>query len=78
MKNVRAFAYSKLSEKNGTANRRACMQKIGKFTKSDLMESCPTIGKTSVENSIKKLVEDGILVRHGTGRAVYYTRSDAE
>ncbi|MDO4746506.1 MAG: Fic family protein [Bacillota bacterium] len=58
--------------------RRACMQKIGKFTKSDLLESCPTIGKTSVENSIKKLVEDGMLIKHGTGRAVYYTRSDAE
>ncbi len=58
--------------------RRACMQKIGKFTKSDLMALCPTIGKTSVENSIKKLIEEGVLVKHGTGRAVYYTRSDAE
>lgn len=58
--------------------RRACMQKIGKFSKSDLMAVCPTIGKTSVENSIKKLGEEGILVKHVTGRAVYYTRSNAE
>lgn len=58
--------------------RRACMQKIGKFTKSDILELCPTIGKTSVENSIKKLVEDGVLIKHGTGRSVYYTRSDAQ
>ncbi len=58
--------------------RRACAQKIGRMTKADLMALCLTIGKTSVENSIKKLVEDGILIRHGSGRAVYYTRSDAE
>ena len=58
--------------------RKACMQKIGKFTKTDLMALCPTIGKSSVENAIKKLTEEGVLVRHGSGRAVYYTRSDAE
>ena len=37
-----------------------------------------TIGKSSVENAIKKLIEEGVLVKHGSGRAVYYTRSDAE
>lgn len=58
--------------------RRACMQKIGKFTKTDLMALCPTIGKSSVENAIKKLIEEGVLVKHGSGRAVYYTRSDAK
>lgn len=58
--------------------RRACGQSIGKFTKTDLMALCPTISKSSVENAIKKLIEEDILVRHGSGRAVYYTRSDAE
>ena len=58
--------------------RRACERKIGKFTKSDLMELCPTISKASVENGIKKLVEDGTLRKHGSGRSVYYTRADAE
>ena len=37
-----------------------------------------TIGKSSVENAIKKLIEEGVLVKHGSGRAVYYTRSDAK
>ena len=37
-----------------------------------------TIGKSSVENVIKKLIEEGVLVKHGSGRAVYYTRSDAK
>ena len=58
--------------------RRAIYRKIGKFTKSDIMELCPTIGKTSVESSIKLLVDKGILIKHGSGRSTYYTRSDAE
>ena len=58
--------------------RRAVYKKIGKFTKSDIMELCPTIGKSSVESSIKMLVRRGVLVKHGSGRATYYTRGDAE
>lgn len=58
--------------------RRAVYGKIGKFTKSDIMEMCPTLGKTSVESSIKKLVDSGALVKHGSGRSTFYTRSDAK
>ena len=58
--------------------RRAVYNKIGKFTKSEVMELCPTLSKASVENSIKQLVEDGLLVKHGSGRNTFYTRSDAE
>lgn len=58
--------------------RRAAFSKIGKITKSDLMELCPGIGKTSIENSLKKLVEEGSLSRHGGGRSTYYTRNDAK
>ena len=58
--------------------RRAIYMKIGKFTKSDIMELCPTIGKTSVESSIKLLVDKGVLIKHGSGRSTYYTRGDAE
>lgn len=57
--------------------RRAVYNKIGKFTKQEIMELCPTIGKTSVESSIKKLVDKGELIKHGSGRATFYTRSDA-
>lgn len=58
--------------------RRAVYGKIGTFTKSDILELCPTIGKTSVENAIKTLVNNGSLVKHGSGRSTFYTRSDAE
>ena len=39
--------------------RRAVQKKVGKFTKSEIMELCPSIKKASVENSLKKLVENG-------------------
>ena len=58
--------------------RRAVYNKIGKFTKSEVMELCPTLGKTSVETAIKQLVEQGLLVKHGSGRSTFYTRSDAQ
>lgn len=60
------------------AVRRAVYNKIGKFTKSEVMELCPTLSKASVENAIKQLVENGLLVKHGSGRSTFYTRSDAE
>jgi len=58
--------------------RRAVYNKIGMFTKSEVMELCPTLSKASVENSIKQLVEGELLVKHGSGRNTFYTRSDAE
>lgn len=55
--------------------RRAVESRLGKFTKTDILELCPTLGKTSVESSLKKLVEQGILVQRGKGRATFYTRA---
>lgn len=56
--------------------RKAVSQKIGKFTKSEIMEMVPSIGKASVENALKKLLEEGIVQRHGKGKATFYTRND--
>lgn len=47
--------------------RRAVNSKIGKFTKSDMMELCPMTGKTLVENSLKQLIEGKIIIKHGIG-----------
>ena len=53
---------------------KAIRSKIGKFTKNDIMELCPEIGRGSVENSLKALCEEGIIKKEGQGRAtVYYT-----
>lgn len=54
---------------------RAVESKLGKFTKTDILEFCPTLGKTSVESSLKQLVDEGVLVKHGKGRATFYTRA---
>jgi Fic family protein len=50
--------------------------KIGKFTKSDIVEMCPEIGRGSVENALKELTQEGKIERHGSARATFYTRKD--
>lgn len=40
------------------------------------MELVPSIGKASVENSLKKLVDEGFIKRHGKGKSTFYTRTD--
>lgn len=49
-------------------------KKLGKFTKSEIMELAPAISKSSVEKSLKELLEKDIIERHGSGRATYYTK----
>ena len=57
--------------------KQAALNKLGKFTaNADIMELCPTVGRASIENALKKLVEENILVRHGSGRATFYTKSE--
>lgn len=58
--------------------RKAIGEKIGKFTKSEIMELVPSIGKASVENALKKLIEEGVVERHGKGKATFYTRTDKQ
>ena len=57
---------------------RAVESRIGKFTKRDIMELCPTLSKASVESGIKQLVDAGQLVKQGSGRSTFYFRSDAQ
>jgi Uncharacterized conserved protein len=56
--------------------KRAVLQKYGRITKGDIMESCPAIGQKSAEAAIKKLVDEGILTKQGNGRGAYYLRND--
>lgn len=55
--------------------RNAISTKIGKFTKSEIAELVPTIGKASVENSLKKLVQEGFIEKYGAGRSTFYVRT---
>lgn len=49
---------------------------IGKFTKNDVMERVPSIGKTSVENALRVLLEEGVIGREGKGKATFYFRKN--
>lgn len=72
-----------ISEKNGKRSNSYDIVKtyvngtIGTFTKRDAMENCPSLGSSSVESALKKLVEDGTIIRKGLGRASHYIRKDA-
>lgn len=58
--------------------RRAVYSKIGKMSKNDITELCPSIGTKSVELALKQLVEEGVLIKKGAGRATFYVRGDVE
>lgn len=45
---------------------------LGKFTKAELLEKCPSIAKSTLEAALKKLVEDKYIQKSGVGKATYY------
>ena len=54
--------------------RLAAQNKIGRFTKRDIRELCPSLSLSSVEGSLRKLVEDRELKREGKGKNTFYYR----
>ncbi len=58
--------------------RKAILLKVGTFSKSEIMELCPALGKSSVENSLTALAEEGFIIRKGNGRSTVYYRSDSQ
>lgn len=54
--------------------RKAISQKMGRFTKQDIRELCPNLSLSSIEGSLRKLVDDGEIKREGIGRATKYIR----
>ena len=51
---------------------------IGKFTSSEVIMNCPSAGRSSVLNALKILIQEGLIVRHGSGKSVYYVKADAD
>ena len=47
--------------------------KIGKVTKSDIMELCPSLSRSSVEKALRDLISVGFISKHGNGPATFYT-----
>ncbi len=54
------------------------MNKVGKFTKKEVLIACPRLGSSSVESALKKLVEEGFIRRIGQGRSTVYVRKENE
>ena len=54
--------------------RLAAQNNIGRFTKQDIREFCPSLSLSSVEGSLRKLVEDRELKREGKGKNTFYFR----
>ncbi|MCM1161079.1 MAG: Fic family protein [Roseburia sp.] len=54
--------------------RRATLNKIGRFTKQDIRELCPSLSISSIEGSLRKLVAEGELKREGSGKKTCYYR----
>lgn len=50
----------------------ASQNKIGRFTKQDIHELCPSLSISSIESALRKLVSSGELKREGSGKATCY------
>lgn len=50
--------------------RRASQEKIGRFTKQDIRELCPSLSISSIEGALRKLVASGELKRDGAGGSI--------
>ena len=54
--------------------RLATQNKIGRFSKQDIRELCPSLSVSSIEGALRKLVADGEIKREGNGKNIRYFR----
>lgn len=54
--------------------RMTTVNKIGRFTKQDIRELCPSLSISSIEGALRTLVENGELRREGAGKNTCYYR----
>ena len=55
---------------------RASNDKIGRFTKQDIRELCPTLSDSSIEGAFRKMVAVGELRKEGKGKNTCYFRTN--
>lgn len=58
--------------------RLATQSRIGRFRKQDIRELCLSLGLSSVEGALRKLVELGELTREGAGKSTVYYRTNGK
>lgn len=54
--------------------RLASQNKVGRFTKQDIRELCPSLSISSIEGALRKMVASGELKREGNGKSTCYFR----
>ena len=54
--------------------RKATKIKIGRFTKQDIRELCPSLSVSTIEGALRKMVESAELKREGNGKNTCYYR----
>ena len=55
---------------------RVIKKRLGKFTKSDIQEECPSLARQTVEKVLKNLCDSGKIEKKGSGRATFYVRRE--
>ena len=70
---VEHLSYRKLSKADRV--KAVFDQKVGKIRKADIMALCPDISETTIERSLKELVDSGYIEKVGSARATGYTRA---
>lgn len=53
--------------------KKAISNLIGKFTKTQIAELCPSLSVKSIESSLKKLADENVIEKHGSGKNTFYT-----
>lgn len=54
--------------------RKAAQMKLGRFTKQDIRELCPSLSVSSIEGALRRMIECNEIERCGSGKATYYIR----
>ncbi len=55
--------------------KKAVDSKIGKFTKRDILELCPSISASTVERHLRKLTAEGYISKYGAGKNTFYVKN---
>ena len=50
------------------------MNKVGRFTKQDIRELCPSLSVSAIEGALRKLVAAEEIKREGNGKNTCYYR----
>ena len=53
-------------------------EKIGKFTGAEVIVHCPSVGRSSVLAALKRLTEEGQIIKEGSGKNTFYIRADSK